>query len=540
MRERFQARRRPLRALVRAIVPSTQQAQRYKDREDRRARIGAHLLALCTVLSGLGYLVWAVFERTPSHPVVTSVFLAAEGLCLTLFVVATMSVWELRYKPEEGLPVERTYDVDIFVPVCGEPLALLRATFDGVVAITWPGPLSVYVLDDGASDQVRSLASTYGFTYLSRARDGSRVNGKAGNLNFGLAQSTGSFVLVLDADQVPQPNILQALAGYMRFERVAFVQSKQTFHVPEGDPFFNQDRVFYEAVQLGCDSYDAAISCGSGVLYRRSALQDVGGFATWNLVEDLTSSYELHSRGWKSFYYPHEVSRGQAPSDVWGVYRQRGQWALDTMRLFFWDNPLIKRGLRWRQRMSYFVIPLSYGCAAFVFPFFFVIPLWSYLTGSSIFRSPEWQFLGVRGLYMAFMALALRLLFRNHQSGRQFQMLVGLFPVYMIAVFRALVYPSGRRPTYIPNNSVRAHRKPWPAALAVVPQLLLLLANMTLPFYALFAGTAPPRIIFANIFVSALAIWSLLPLVVAAFGRKVWSPQENPHDLYGVAPSVRS
>ena len=72
----------------------------------------------------------------------------------------------------------------------------------------------------------------------------------------------------------------------MRFERVAFVQSKQSYLVPEGDPFFNEDRVFYGAVQLAMDSHDTVIACGSAVLYRRAALDDIGGFATWNLVEE--------------------------------------------------------------------------------------------------------------------------------------------------------------------------------------------------------------------------------------------------------------
>ena len=99
----------------------------------------------------------------------------------------------------------------------------------------------------------------------------------------------------------------------MRFPRVAFVQSRQSYLVPEGDPFFNEDRVFYGAVQLAMDSHDTVIACGSAVLYRRAALDDIGGFAIWNLVEDLTTSYHLHARGWKSFYYPFALSEGLAP-----------------------------------------------------------------------------------------------------------------------------------------------------------------------------------------------------------------------------------
>ena len=205
------------------------------------------------------------------------------------------------------------------------------------------GELTVYVLDDGDSEKVEAEARAHGFSYRSRRRsDVSRDGAKAGNLNFGFAHTDGELILVLDADQVADPRILHALAGYMRFLSVGFIQSRQSYLVPDGDPFFNLDRVFYEAVQLGYDDRDNAISCGSGVLYRRAALADIGGFASWNLVEDLTTSYELHSHGWKSFYYAHAVSIGLAPSEIWGVYRQRGQWTLDTMRLFFWDNPLVQ------------------------------------------------------------------------------------------------------------------------------------------------------------------------------------------------------
>ena len=78
-----------------------------------------------------------------------------------------------------------------------------------------------------------------------------------------------------------------------------------------------------------------------------------------------------------------------------------------------------------------------------------------------------------------------------------------------------------REPAYTPNHAVRvAARKP--AVLAVLPQLTLLAANAVLPFYAILAGTAEPRLILSNAFISAVAIWSLLPAISAALGKKVW------------------
>jgi cellulose synthase (UDP-forming) len=526
--------------LLRSILPPKEHSLRYKDDEDRRALIRSRVLALATTAAGSLYIWWLLGSLNAHHPWIAAAFVTAEILCLALFVTATFTVWRLRFKPPGGLPISSPGSVDVFVTVCGEALYVVRATLDAAAVIDWSGPLTVYVLDDGGSDEVRAIARRHGFTYISRPQsERSVASGKAGNLNFGLQRSDGEFILVLDADQVPQPNILRVLAGYMRFSDVAFIQSRQSFYVPDGDPFFNLDRVFYEAVQLGYDDRDNALSCGSGVLYRRAALSDNGGFSTWNVVEDLTTSYDLHSRGWRSFYYSHAVTKGIAPSDIWGVYRQRGQWCLDTMRIFFWDNPLFKRGLRWSARMSYLVIPLSYLNAGFVFPFFFVIPAWVYLTGGSVLSGSELEFALYRSLYFLVMTLALRTLFRKHETGRQFQMLAGLFPMYAGGTIRALFYPPRRRAPYRPNNAVQSVRR-RPALLGVLPQMALIAVNAALPFYAILNETAEPRLILSSALISAIAMWSLLPTVFAALATKTWNADQSPYAAYQQPAQTRS
>jgi cellulose synthase (UDP-forming) len=510
------------------IVPPRSHSLRYGDRADRRALISARILALSAVLAGVAYLLWLSVTINWYHPWVGAAFLAAETYCFILLLTASFTVWKLRYKPPEGLPLLEYPPVDIFVPVCGEPAAVITATLDAVRKIEWHGRLQVYVLDDCGDDWVRRAAHDRGFSYLSRrTRNVAQGHAKAGNLNFGLDHSNGEFVLVLDADQVARPSILTALAGYMRFADVGFIQSRQLYFVPEGDPFFNLDPVFYNAVQLGYDDRDTALSCGSGVLYRRAALLENGGFSEWNVIEDLTTSYDLHSRGWRSFYYPHALTMGLAPADIWGVYRQRSQWALDTMRLFFWDNPLLKRGLRWPSRISYLVIPLAYACAGFVFPLFFLIPVWTYITGGSVLAGSELQFVIMRGIYGLLMAFALRTMFRWHHAGRQFQTLAGLFPVYLSGTLRALFYPPSRESGYRPNNAP-GRRKP-PALLAVLPQIGVVAANAVLPFYAIVNETAQPRLIVGNAFISALAIWTLVPVIAAALGSKEWDRTLDPH-----------
>ena len=66
-------------------------------------------------------------------------------------------------------------------------------------------------------------------------------------------------------------------------------------------------------MQAGKDTDNAAFSCGSGVIYRRKALEEIGGFSTWNLVEDVHTSMLLHDRGWRSIYYNYPLTKGTAP-----------------------------------------------------------------------------------------------------------------------------------------------------------------------------------------------------------------------------------
>ena len=511
--------------------------RRYGDAADRARRVRAQRLAVLAIVTGLLYIVWVWRTVNWNHPLIASAFILAETFSLLLFAMAAAGSWRLRFKPAAAVLQSLPEPVDVFITVCGEPLPIVTRTLEAAMRITWPGPLHVYVLDDGGSPELEELARRVGATYRSRRREQlSGGDAKAGNLNFGLSVASGTYVLTLDADQVPCSTIVECLAPYLSLPKVAFVQSKQSFLVPDQDPFYSADPVFYNTLQKAFDAHDTVLSCGSGVLYRRAALDSIGGFITWNVVEDLTTSYELHSRGWKSLYYPYPLSMGLAPDTLAGVYKQRSQWALDTMRLIFWRCPLFRKTLAWPKRLNYFAIGFSYLTAGFVAPLFYTIPIWSYLTGEALLHGNEFHFALWRSLYFVTMALALSWMFRGHGPGKQFQMLVGLFPVYMASAFKALVHRN-HKPSYHVNNA-GGRQAAMPTAVALMPQLLLLTANVVGPFYALFAETASLRIIAANVPVSALAIWSLSHVCFAAFNGQMWSPDRHPVRFY--APSVES
>ena len=110
---------------------------------------------------------------------------------------------------------------------------------------------------------------------------------------------------------------------------VGFVSAAQRFDAGR-DVLNNRERFFFDWIQPAKDAAGCAISCGSGVAYRRARLDDIGGFSEWNVVEDLHTSYRLHAAGWTSVYEREAVTTGLAPRDGRRVRARSGRGGRST------------------------------------------------------------------------------------------------------------------------------------------------------------------------------------------------------------------
>ncbi|CAN5885301.1 hypothetical protein BH23GEM9_BH23GEM9_00320 [soil metagenome] len=309
------------------------------------------------------YLYWRWTASLNPDALGFSVLLAAaETFTLLATAFFVFNVWRLSsHAPPTAA---RGLTVDVFITTYNEPLEVIRKTALGAKALRYPN--RTYLLDDGSRDEVRQLARYLGIEYLTRE---SNEHAKAGNLNSALRQTDGEFILQLDADHVPLPDMLDRLLGYFQDPKVAFVQSPQTFYNrdrfttlvrPERRRLFTEQSIFFQVIQRGKDYWNAAFFCGSCAIIRRSALDELGGFSTDTITEDFETSIRLHSRGWKSAYHPEPLAYGLSPTTAAGFHTQRLRWAQGTMQVWRKYNPLTLRGLTLPQRICYFYSILVY------------------------------------------------------------------------------------------------------------------------------------------------------------------------------------
>jgi cellulose synthase (UDP-forming) len=232
------------------------------------------VLALCT---GVNYLAWRwlVSIRWENWWIAVPLVLAYTYSLVDAFLFGA-TMWKLRRRGEPP-PPRPGATVDVFVTTYDEPVELVMTTARAALAIRYPH--RTWVLDDGARPEMREAAEAAGVGYLTRSADWADRprHAKAGNLNNALFATDGEFLLILDADQVPDPAILDRTLGYFRDEKLALVQTPQWFHnVPEADPLGSQAPLFYGPIQQGKDGWNAAFFCGSNAVLRREALMRLG------------------------------------------------------------------------------------------------------------------------------------------------------------------------------------------------------------------------------------------------------------------------
>ena len=249
--------------------------------------------------------------------------------------------------------------VDVLITVCGEPLAVVertvRAARDMRLAHrTW-------VCDDGRSDEVRDLCERLGVDYLRRA---DRVGVKAGNANSALRRTSGELVALFDADHVPHEDFLVVTLPHLANPDVAFVQCPQAYRY-ERRSFVEigsaqSQQLFYEVVCPGKNRFNAAFHVGTNAVFRRTALDDVGGFYEDTHSEDIWTSIRLHQRGWRSIFLPHIVARGLSPETVNAYFRQQFRWASGSFEILLRSNPVTMKGLTVDQKVQYLTPPLHF------------------------------------------------------------------------------------------------------------------------------------------------------------------------------------
>ena len=406
-----------------------------------------------------------------------------------LFVLLSLATWyglfrmmvgwynAFHVEQPEPRPAPPGLSVAIFTTSSpGEPYEMFVRTLAAAREIRYPH--TTYLLDDTRDPRFAALAVEMGAVPLELV---GLPGAKAGKINAALAATSEDFVLVLDPDHVPLPQLLDCVLGHLDDPRVGFVQVSQAYH-NAGESFVaraaaEQTFAYYGPILQGMHGTGTAVAVGANCTFRRKALESIGGHGI-GLAEDLVTSIRLHARGWTSVYVPEVVTRGLVPSDLDSYLKQQLKWSRGIHEVLFKEYPRAFRSLTAFQRISYFMIGTYYlvGLTSLIY---FAIPLLYLFLG----RQPAVMFLSeylLHALPAGICGVAIYLFLQRwlcdpdrergvHWRGTLLK--IGSFSVYLQGLALAVL---GVSVPYIPTAKVRREGRFWP--LARVPLLVIALS----------------------------------------------------------------
>ena len=281
-----------------------------------------------------------------------------------------------------SVPPKKTAIPDLKVDILttyypGEPRQMVVTTLEAISKITYPH--TAYLCDEANDDFLRDFCKRNGIVHVTRDN---RVNAKAGNINNALkTKATGDICVILDPDHIPQPNFLNVVLPHFDDPKTGFVQIVQSYYntretlVARGAA--EQTFQFYGPMMMTLNSYGAVNAIGANCVFRREALDSIGGHAP-GLCEDMHTAMLLYSEKWKAVYLPVVLARGLAPSNITTFFKQQLKWSRGTFDLLVSVYPKIFKSLTMRQKIHFGILPLHY-LSGLICLFNFLIPILSLL-----------------------------------------------------------------------------------------------------------------------------------------------------------------
>jgi cellulose synthase (UDP-forming) len=436
----------------------------------------ARLVAVAATVGLIVYFVWLLRPGRIGNPLLYAL-LVVVGLFNALQAVGfwwTCLGGRRAGRRGSSRPVDTSrVTVDVFIPTYDEPVDVVEATI--VAATRLSGAVvSVALLDDGNRDEMAALARRHGVRYVRRTI---HSGAKAGNINHALTKTSGALVLVLDCDHVADPALLERTLPEFVDPRVAYVQTPQYYaNAADGSiarASWSQQALFFGPIARGKAAHDAMFCCGTNVVFRRKALEAVGGFPEGSVTEDFELSVGLHEQGWSSRYVAEVLASGLGPEDLASYVSQQLRWARGCLGAL---GRVARSTLPWRLRLQY-LLSASYFLTGWTVLVYVSLPVIRLTTGAQpVAGASADSFLAVFAPYFALSLASVAVVAGGTYTYGAHALATATFWIHLQATFAVV---TGRLGHFVvtPKQGERGRQlRPAAPTLAVVAVLVAVAA----------------------------------------------------------------
>ena len=268
-------------------------------------------------------------------------------------------------------PMTRAYPISVLIPAYNEEKTLEK-TIKAIYAIDYPNIREVIIINDGSKDRTLEIAKSLMPSYRNLKILNKPNSGKADSLNKALKLCQGELIVVLDADSYPLADSFKKMVGYFDDPKVGAATltctpSNRTTFLERLQLIEYRVIAFTRKLLEYIDSI--YVVTGTAGMYRKKALDDIGGFDPKNITEDIEATWHLLHNGWKVRMAMNAHIHTEVPNKIKPWYLQRRRWSLGGLQCINkYKSTLFRKGM-----FGIFVVP------------FFTLGLFLGLIGIAIF-----------------------------------------------------------------------------------------------------------------------------------------------------------
>jgi len=224
--------------------------------------------------------------------------------------------------------------VSVVVPAFNEERVIVN-TIKSLLASDYKN-FEIIVVDDGSADNTYKLVKETFADEPKVAAFTKENGGKAEALNYGWRVSKGDVIIALDADTLFQSQTISALAHRFADKTIGAVAGNAKVG--------NRINVVtkWQALEyVTSQNFDrrafASLNCitvvpGSVGAWRRSVLEEAGGFSSDTLAEDQDLTIQIRKLGCHIGYEENAVGLTEAPDSLKNLAKQRFRWSYGTLQ----------------------------------------------------------------------------------------------------------------------------------------------------------------------------------------------------------------
>ncbi len=268
-------------------------------------------------------------------------------LCLLLVLFysilqVTLAITYVKNKKKREEEIKPIFDptntpkVTIQLPMFNE-LYVADRIIETVANFDYPSDkLQIQVLDDSTDETVDVIAKKVAEVKarginIQHIHRTDRTGYKAGALDDAMDRVEGEFIGIFDADFIPNPDFLQKVMPYFRDEKVGVVQTRWG-HINKDYSLLTELQAFglnghFAIEQGGRTASGHFINFnGTGGVWRRTCIEDAGGWEHDTLTEDLDLSYRAQLKGWRFEYREDVIAPAELPVTMSALKSQQHRW----------------------------------------------------------------------------------------------------------------------------------------------------------------------------------------------------------------------